>query len=84
MPAVTVDQLHKNTRKYVARARKEPVEVTDGSGTVAVILGADEYQAVYVAEMRRLLARRMKEPTVSHEEVVAGARAIIRRHKKKP
>jgi len=79
MAAVTVDQLRKHARKYVTRARKEPIEVTDGSGTVAVILGVEEYQAVYAAEIRRLLARRRKEPTVPHEEVLARFEARMRR-----
>jgi prevent-host-death family protein len=83
MAAVTLDQLRRNTRKYVTRARNEPIEVTDGSGTVAVILGVEEYQAVYAAEIRRLLARRMKEPTVPHEEVFARFEARTRRRKRK-
>jgi PHD/YefM family antitoxin component YafN of YafNO toxin-antitoxin module len=84
MPAtVTIDQLQKNARKHVTRAREVPVEVTDASGAIAVILGVEDYEALYSAGMRRLLMSQMKEPTVSHEEVVAGAREIIRRAKRK-
>lgn len=81
MPAtVTVDQLQKNARKIVARARKRPLHVKDETGATVVMLSIEQYKEDSGIALRDLLRERMKEkPAHTNEEARALTKAHIRR-----
>jgi prevent-host-death family protein len=68
---VTVDQLQKDVRKYVQRAReKGPIRVSDNNGTAVVLLSIDDYKELSGQALHELLLQRFKEkPKYTNEEV---------------
>ncbi len=83
---VTVAEFKKHLDKYVEAARQGsgPIAVTRGAEVVGFFVSAEEYEAMFGAAVRKLLASRMEESdTVSHEEVGDYLREAIRRPRKK-
>lgn len=82
---VTTEEFRRDLAKYVAAAGKGqgPVAVTQGSKVVGFFVGAEEYQALFGAAVRRLLSSRRNGPTVSHEEVRQSVKETLRRTQRK-
>jgi PHD/YefM family antitoxin component YafN of YafNO toxin-antitoxin module len=85
MPAtVTVDQLQKNARRIVARARKQPLRVTDEHGEPVMMLSMGEYKELSGQTLHELLLRRFKEkPRYTNEEARALTKAHLRKLKRR-
>jgi PHD/YefM family antitoxin component YafN of YafNO toxin-antitoxin module len=77
---VSTEKFRKELDKYVAAARQGhgPIAITEDSEIVGFFVGAEEYEAMFGAAVRTLLAARATGKTVSHEEVRARIRKITR------
>ena len=81
---VTADAFQQNFSQFIDAAGKGkgPIAITRDSRVVGVFLSPEEYDAVFCAEVRKLLKSREKGPTVSHEEVRRRGEQIIKRRRK--
>lgn len=77
---VSSEEFRRDLDKYVSAAQegRGPVAVTKGSKVVGFFIGPDDYEAMFGAAVKELLAARMTGPTVSHGEVREQIRKRLR------
>lgn len=82
---VAVEEFRSNLDDYVAAARQGdgPFAVMGNGKVVGFFVATDEYEALYEAAMAKLLARRLKDETVPHDEARARIRDVIRKAARK-
>lgn len=78
---VPAEQFQRELGKYIAELRQGsgPLAITEDAQVVGVFISKDEYEALYGAAIKSLLAERSQGPTVSHEEVRSHVRNVIKR-----
>jgi hypothetical protein len=83
---VSAEEFCKNFDKYAAAVQRGDgvVAVTQDSKVVGFFVSPEEYEVMYNEAIRKLLASRMKGPTISHEEARAHVLETIRRRSHKP
>ena len=82
---VSTDEFRKDLEKYLAAAQQGcgPIAITQNAEVVGFFIAADEYEAMFGAAVKKLLASRAQGPTVSQEEARARVRAAARRGSRK-
>lgn len=82
---VSTDDFRKDFDKYVTAAKQGsgPIALTQDAEVVGFFVSTDEYEALFGAAVKKLLAGREKGPTLSQEEARVHIQEIIRRATRK-
>ena len=82
---VSLEKFREELDKYVAAAQQGcgPIAVTQNSAVVGFFIGAEEYEALFGAAVKKLLSARARGSTVTQEEARARIRKVTRHGSRK-
>ena len=83
---VSTEKFRKHLDEYVTAAQggRGPIAITQNSEIVGFFVGAEEYEAMVGAAVKKLLSARAKGPSMTHEQARAHLRDVARRSSRKP